>query len=136
MVTFRYGANEGVNLGISVATGGQTTVGKRSIQPARGISAVPKFRKRLWAFFARLMKRIFGGRNWYKSLCRKVGGLKERTILDTPISGLWYTIVAGVENVHTDLNTRGVAMVLTTSNVKGTPHCTTAPPRGITRHVE
>ena len=82
----QYGANRGVNFGYTIRTG------DASVQVGRSVSGRPQLRERIWRFWARTLRDMFGDRSWFKTLMTRVGNLPGRTIPGLPVSALWLTV--------------------------------------------
>jgi hypothetical protein len=132
----RYGANEGVNVGISVVTGGHFGDGGKgisgSLHTADVVKGRPDLRKRIADLFTEILEELYGGQAWYKRLLCLTTKLNEetgesRTIPGLPLTGLWLTEKPNEERVHIDTNVVGATFLLTTGVVEGSTLCLSDP---------
>jgi hypothetical protein len=126
--TYRYGANVGVNLGLSVAPGGidgkahLNTSG--SIHLAKFMKDKPDLRNRLYSLIKEMLHETYGNMRWYKRLlflCKRLNDdtKEERTIEGTPVSDIWLTCLPKHEKVHCDKNVVRATFLFTTKDVTG-----------------
>jgi hypothetical protein len=118
-----YGANQGVNCGMSFS-GGCTLSNKYSgisgtVQWSGFIKRQPDLRKQLCNFFKIILKEAFGSCLWYKRLLRLTAKINsesgyERTLPGLPLTGMWFNVVPKQEAVHCDRNVVGATFVLST----------------------
>jgi hypothetical protein len=132
----RYGANEGVNVGISILTGGHFSDANKgisgSLHSADVVKGRPALRKRIVDLFTEILEESYGDQAWYKRLLCLTTKLNEetgesRTIPGLPLSGLWLTEKPNEERVHCDTNVVGATFLLTTSDVDGSTLCLSSP---------
>jgi hypothetical protein len=95
-ITHHYGANEGVNLGLSIAPEGMY---RNIIHSARFVKNEPDLRKRLYALIRDMMQETYGNTGWYKRLlflCRRLNEDtgEEPTQGGMPISAIWLTCLS------------------------------------------
>ncbi len=119
----KYGANEGVNCGMSFSGGG-TLSNKDSgisgtVQWSGFIKRRPDLRKRLCNLFKIILEEAFGSCLWYKRLLRLTAKINsesgyERTLPGLPLTGMWFNVVPKQEAVHCDRNVVGATFVLST----------------------
>jgi hypothetical protein len=140
---YRYGANEGVNVGISVLTGGHFSDANKgilgSLHSADVVKDRPDLRKRIVDLFTEILEEFYGDQAWYKRLLCLTTQLNEetgecRTIPGLPLSGLWLTEKPNKERVHCDTNVVGATFLVTTSDVKGPTLCLSTPTRKLAKH--
>ena len=123
----KYGANEGYNLGLSVAPGyphGNLEKGiSGSIQWSKALKDKPALRAELGLIFRDILERAFGSDPWYcrlKAIAEKVRREEAGRVLDDmPLSAWWWTRFPKTENIHCDRNVVGATFLLTTATVKG-----------------
>jgi hypothetical protein len=93
----RYGANEGVNVGISFLTGGHFSDANNgisgSLHAADVVKGRPELRKRIAELFTEILEELYGDQAWYKRLLCLTTKLNEetgesRTIPGLPLTGL------------------------------------------------
>ena len=127
-VGHRYGANEGYNLGLSVAPGfphGDKAKGiSGSVQWAELTKSRPDLRRSLITCLTHILHDAYGDQAWFQRLLHLTTKLNSdtgetRTIPSLPISGLWLTQNPKPEGVHCDRNVVGATFLLTTSSAKG-----------------
>jgi hypothetical protein len=121
--THKYGANEGLNCGISFSGDG-TLSNKESgisgtVRWSAFIKGKPALRKCLCNLFQRILQEAFGACLWYKCLLhltKKINSESghERTLCGLPLTGMWFNIVPKQEAVHCDRNVVGATFVLST----------------------
>ena len=119
----KYGANEGLNCGLS-CVGGGTLSNKEAgisgtVQWSGFIKGKPELRKRLCGLFQRILNDCFGNCLWYKRLLHLTTKINtesgnDRTLPGLPLSGMWFNIVPKQEAVHCDRNVVGATFVLST----------------------
>ncbi len=124
----KYGANEGVNCGISFSAGG-TLSNKESgisgtVQWSAFVKKRPDLRRRLCNLFQRILEEAFGSCLWYKRLLHLTAKINsesgyERTLPGLPLTGMWFNIVPKQEAVHCDRNVVGATFVLSTYQGNG-----------------
>jgi hypothetical protein len=119
----KFGANEGVNSGMSFSGGG-TLFNKDSgisgtVQWSGFIKRQPDLRKQLCNLFEIILKEAFGSCLWYKRLLRLTAKINsesgyERTLPGLTLTGMWFNVVPKQEAVHCDRNVGGTTFVLST----------------------
>jgi hypothetical protein len=119
----KYGANEGINCGMSFSGGGTLSNKDNGIsgtvQWRAFIKGRPDLRKRLCNLFKIILQEAFGACLWYKRLSHLTAKINsesgnERTLSGLPLTGLWFNIVPKQEAVHCDRNVVGATFVLST----------------------
>jgi hypothetical protein len=123
----RYGANMGVNFGMSVEPGGRGSQGVWSgaiHQHAKAAKHQVELQMQLITCFKGLLEELFGDAAWCRRLLKLTTRLNEeseedRTIPGLPLTGLWLTNTPVEEAVHCDRNVVGATFLLTTSDVEG-----------------
>jgi hypothetical protein len=123
----RYGANGGVNLGISVTDGGAH--GNKECGYSGGIhcgftlKSQPDLRRRVHSLIKSILDEAYGKVLWYRRMVHLCDRLnkesgEERTIPGTPLSGIWWATVTKKDAVHCDQNIVGPIFVLSTFEAK------------------
>ena len=117
----RYGANNGVSLGLSVVSGGIYARGgySGSIHCASLLKSHPALRDVLWSSIRQLLEDAFGNLAWYKRaahVCQRLNSDsgEERTVPGCPVSGIWLTLKTKQEAIHCDRNIVGPIFVFST----------------------
>ena len=139
----KYGANIGVNLGLSVVDGGSHADKSKgvsgSIHFANFVKSRPDLRRRLYCLFQTILSESFGQEAWYKRLLHLTTKLnfdsgEIRTIPGLPISAFWLTQQPRDEAVHCDRNVVGSTFLLTTKSVQGAAVCMCSPSGKFSTH--
>ena len=124
----KYGANGGMNLGLSVVSGGGHSDKKKHISGSIHCSGVvkgkPELRKRLCRALNNIFQSAFGDCIWYRRMCHLTERLnsdsnEERTIPGIPASGAWISTSPRVEEIHCDENTVAIGFLFTTKASEG-----------------
>jgi hypothetical protein len=121
----KYGANFGVNLGLSVAPGGSHGKGRSgSIQFAKIVKSRPDLRRRIYLALSAALNKTFGSKLWYRRMMKLATRLNEdsgeqRTIPGLPATGIWYARHCRKEAVHCDENVVGATFLFTTQSFEG-----------------
>jgi len=133
----KYGANEGLNLGIALVSGGVHASQEKSISGSihrsRFAKEQPIIYGRLYEVFRSILEHSFGHCAWYRRMVALTEKLAKdtngelRTIPGLPISGLWLTCNPKPENKHCDRNVVGATFLITTKYVQGSTLCLTTP---------
>ena len=120
-VPHRYGANGGVNVGISVVDGGShARAGKSgSIHCSDCMKSHPKLRDDIISLLGSILDEAFGDLLWYKNskaLCAKLNqdSREKRTLAGMPASGIWLSTTPRAEKIHCDGNVAGPSFLLST----------------------
>jgi hypothetical protein len=121
--THKYGANEGLNCGISFSGRG-TLSNKESgisgtVQWSAFIKGRPDLRNHLSNLFQIILLEAFDACLWYKCLLHLTTKINsesgyERTLSGLPLTGMWFNIMPKQEAVHCDRNVVGATFVLST----------------------
>lgn len=126
--THKFGANKGVNVGLTVRVGfpcGDKEAGMSgSVQWSDIVKGRPLLRNKIINTFKGLIEERFGKLTWYERLKKITKKLNEdsnetRTIPDLPITGIWFTCNPKKEHSHCYRNACGSTFLLTTSDVEG-----------------
>lgn len=132
----RYGANKGVNLGLSVVGGGHYADKEKgvsgSIHFAKIVKSRPDLRFRVYNVFRKLLVGSFGKAAWYKRQLLLTQRLnfdsgETRTLPDMPVSAIWLTQQPQAEAVHCDRNVVGSTFLLTSKSGQGAAVCLCSP---------
>ncbi len=119
----KYGANEGVNCGMSFSGGGILSNKENGIsgtvQWSGFVKKRPDLRRRLCQLFQKILEEAFHDCLWYKQLLHLTTNVNKksgcnRTLSGLPLTGLWFNIIPKQEAVHCDRNVVGSTFVLST----------------------
>lgn len=120
-VPHRYGANGGVNIGISVVDGGSHARGGKSgsIHYSDCMKSYPQLRNDIISLLGSILDEAFGDLLWYKNskaVCAKLNqdSREKRTLPGMPSSGIWLSTAPKAEKIHCDGNVAGPTFLLST----------------------
>ena len=142
-VTHRYGANEGYNLGLSVAPGyphGNKDKGTSgSVQWSGLVKSRPQLRSRLTQCLTKILHDMHGKEAWFRRLLHLTTKLnaetnETRTIPSLPLSGMWLAQDPKPEGIHCDRNVVGATFLLTTSHAQGSKLVLSSPTKKLANH--
>lgn len=117
----KYGANKGVNIGKSVVSGGshacKTEGISGSIHDAKAAKENKDLKVQVWDTIVGVLHDAFHNELWFRRqvhLCAQLNKQsgEERTIPNSPISGIWMSFEGREEAIHCDRNIVGAIFVL------------------------
>jgi hypothetical protein len=114
-------ANEGIQLGMSVVSGGKK---RNTIQWGMFMKTRPELRLRLCNVLGQILHTTFGKCRWYQRLVRVTNELarntgEQRTLPGLPCSGIWYTLSTKNNGIHCDSNVVGSSFIMSMEKVNG-----------------